>query len=200
MKKSAALAAAVLCGLTLLSLMLGGCFAVSLRPLYLPGDLIYDPGLLGVWSPPDSKETWTFTREGDRQYRLVFADPEGKKTAMVAHLLEINGDRYLDLAPVDDEEFAPATFPMLPVHTFLAVERMQPTLRLAAMSYEWMDKYLKGSPGAIRHERVRQPGEGTPDQLLLTGSSRELQTFVRAHHHKTPGAFHDPFELSRRKP
>lgn len=52
-----------------------GCVP-SLHPLYTDGDLVFNPALVGEWSEKDSEERWIFTKSGEKEYRLVYA--EGK--------------------------------------------------------------------------------------------------------------------------
>ena len=44
------------------ALLLGGCWTLSINPLYTEADLVYDPGLEGIWGDPEDpeNETWEF--------------------------------------------------------------------------------------------------------------------------------------------
>jgi len=48
-----------------LLLILGGCVP-SLHPFYVDKDVAFDPSVLGTWSDKESKETWEFTKHGER--------------------------------------------------------------------------------------------------------------------------------------
>ncbi len=75
--------------------MLAGCVP-SLNPLYTDQDLIFDSALLGVWTDKDSKETWAFTEAGEKEYKLLYTEEDGRKGEFKAHLLKIEGKTFLD--------------------------------------------------------------------------------------------------------
>jgi hypothetical protein len=202
MKKASSIVGFLLL-LSLLAACLAGCFAVSLHPLYTPGDLLFDEKLVGAWTVKESNEKWVFTPQGNtvekggkpgKAYRLIHTQGDDK-VVMVARLLAVKGTRFLDFSPVEDDSQKRGTFPLLPAHAFVVVLRTQPTLRLCSLNYDWLDKYLKKNPGAVKHERVRN-NDGDGEQIVLTSSSREMQRFVLSHL-KTEGAFNKPFDLTR---
>src|SRR5215211_7115001 len=79
---------------TLLFGVFAGCVP-SWNPLYTQKDLVVDPQLVGTWKG-DEGETWKFEKTGDKKYKLVYTDAEGKAT-FAAHLLKINDRQFLDL-------------------------------------------------------------------------------------------------------
>lgn len=81
---------------------LAGCGPVdSLNPLYTEKDVVFDPALLGQWRP--EKGEWNFIKTNDGGYQLVTSgtDDDGQYQSFIyqAHLLELQGHRFLDLAP-----------------------------------------------------------------------------------------------------
>src|SRR5436190_15671489 len=87
------LASIALCGVV-------GCIPTSINPLYTGQDLVFDPALIGVWSGEgDSKETWTFEKAGDTEYKFICTDDEGKTGRFEAHLLKLGHTQFLDLFP-----------------------------------------------------------------------------------------------------
>jgi hypothetical protein len=173
-------------------LMLAGCVP-SLHPLYTDADVIFDPALVGVWAEKDSRESWAFTREGEKQYRLVYTDENGRRGEFIAHLLKAEGQRFLDLFPVEpylqQNDFYRGH--LLPVHTFLLISQIEPTLRMSCLDPEWLKRFLARNQAAIRHEKL-------DDEILLTASPKQLQKFLLTHL-KTKGAFGEPSELRRGK-
>lgn len=115
-----------------LLLLLGGCVP-SLHPLYTEKDLTFDPALLGQWTEDDGKGTWAFTKAGEKEYRLVFTDNQGKGGGFQAHLLKIEGRLFLDIFPTDldlkENDFF--RLHLLPAHTFMLVKQVQPSLQMA---------------------------------------------------------------------
>ena len=177
----------------------GGCVVRSLHPLYTNKDLVFDPALLGEWTPKDSNASWTFTKRSEKQYTVVVhSNEDNQKAVFIGHLARINGVLFLDIVPDGSaREGDPYDGTMLPVHLFARVLRIQPTLQVALLNVGWLEEHLKENPAAIKHEKVKDADvEG--DQIVLTASSEDLQRFLIAHL-KTTGAFHEPMEFTRPK-
>jgi hypothetical protein len=167
----------------LLSMALAGCVP-SWNPFYAEKDLTFDPALVGTWRPVEakesSKETWAFTKAGDKLYQLQQTDEEGRKAAFEARLFKLKDHRFLDLylTKVEGDQLkvnAWASISLVPAHLLLKVEQIEPALKLAAMNPDWMQTYLKQHPNAIAH-RVVSDGN-----IVLAASTDELQKFVLAH-------------------
>ena len=171
-------------------LILAGCIP-SLHEIYTEDDVVFDPALVGTWNQADGQGRWEFSRSGEKAYRLVHSDKDGRKGAFVVHLVKIGDLRFLDLYPEDPklELNELYQFHLLPAHTFMHVPQVEPTLKLSVLNPEWLEKLLEQDPDAIRHEKVK-------DRLVLTASTAELQAFL-TRHHATEDAFADPLELTR---
>lgn len=90
---------------------LTGCVPVdSLNPLYTDKDVVFDESLLGIWVGPDNGkegelEISTFGEKGKESYVLTMTDKTGDDgrcksvTVYHAHLLNLNGRRFLDVVP-----------------------------------------------------------------------------------------------------
>lgn len=173
--------------------ILAGCIP-SLHPLYTDKDLVFDPALIGQWSEENSKESWLFEKAGDDAYKLTYTDGEGKKGEFQAHLLKLGDLRFLDLYP-EDAGLKDAKrndffyFHFVPVHTFIRVRQVTPTLEMSMMETKWLDELLKSKPKSIAHETV---GE----RVILTAATKELQSFVRQHA-QTAEAWGQPAKFKR---
>ena len=171
--------------------MLAGCVP-SLNPLYTDQDLIFDSALLGVWTDKDSKETWAFTEAGEKEYKLLYTEEDGRKGEFKAHLLKIEGKTFLDLTPIrpalSQNDFYKAHF--LTLHTFVQVSQTAPTVQISYLEPEWLKKIIAENPNAIRHEKIG-------DEILLTASTKELQKFLLKHLN-TEGAFAKPISVRRK--
>ena len=177
--------------LALLAVM-GGCIE-SLHPFYTEKDLVFEPALVGTWGEPgsNSKESWAFTPSGEKAYRLVVTDSDGRSGAFEAHLASLNGSLILDLYP-EDPKLAASTFykhHLQKVHSFVRIVKVGPVLTMSVLDVTWLDQFLRKNPKALKHER-------TEDGILLTASTEELQAFILKHLH-TQGAFQDPIDFSR---
>lgn len=181
----------------LLTTFLAGCIP-SIHPIYTEKDVIFAPALLGTWREEDSKETWEFSKDTDRSYRLVYTDDRNEKGTFTVHLVKIDGTMFIDLFPTELDgqmnEFYMLHF--LPVHTFILIQQIEPRLKMSLMDPDWLENHLKQNPKAVQHgilsDRTLLPS------ILLTSSTKELQTFLLKHV-KTKGAFTQPVEMMRQK-
>ena len=172
-------------------LVIAGCVP-SFHPLYTEKDLIFAPSLVGEWTDKDGKETWTFTKSDERAYKLAYTDDKGEKGEFVVHLLKVKERLFLDFYPADPDLKKNDFYKMhlLPVHTFMRVQQIEPTLQMAMLEPGWIRKFLQGNPDALRHEKQK-------DEILLTAQPRELQAFLLKHW-KTAGAWGEWSHLTRR--
>jgi len=174
-----------------LLLLLAGCIP-SLHPLYTEDDLVTDPLLVGVWADKDGKITWTFTENGENAYTLDYADEDGQNGQFAVHLLKLGDRQFLDLYPADPDlqQNVFYNYHLLPIHTFMRVERQGDSLRMAVLKRNWIKRYLKEHPKAIKHEAV---DEG----ILLTAQPKDLQAFLRQLD-KRPDAWDECCPMTRR--
>jgi len=185
--------------LTLLfTLAVAGCVP-SWHPFYTEKDLVFEPALMGTWRPvgakESSKETWEFTKSGDRLYRLAQVDEEGREADFQARLFKLKGQMFVDLylTKVEGDDLkvnAWAGISLVPAHLLLKVEQIEPALKLAAMNPEWLQTLLRKSPGTIAHEFVAD------GNIVLTANTDDLQKFVLAHL-SDPNFFGGAMEMKR---
>ena len=132
----------------------------------------------GKWV--QEQDIWQF-EEGDKgkSYSLTIIQKEEKEkktSKLIGHLVKIDGDLFLDMYP-DEMEMGVGDwykFHLLGVHTFMKVDRIEPTPVMRAMDPEKIAKMLKEKPDTIKHEIVE-------DRVVLTASPKELQAFLKAH-------------------
>jgi hypothetical protein len=189
-----------------LAVILGGCVPViSLHQLYTEKDIVVDKKLYGTWvdDPNDPKSIWEFESidEPKNAYKLIFTDEEGKKGSFVNHLLKLHDRFFLDVypsgLPCEPEDPNKMDWPynsffLIPAHTFLQVDSVEPQLKLRIMLQSKMEELLKEDPTAAKHTLVG-------DRLVLTGSTKELQAFVLKYA-DDKRVFTDQVTLSRKKP
>jgi len=179
--------------LSSLALLLTGCLASSIYPFYSEKDVTFEPALIGQWNKVgDAQEKWVFEKKQDQAYSLTYTD--GKKSyKMDAHLFRLKDQLFFDLFnPELPEDLMP---PPAPTHLLLRVFQVKPTVRLAALDYDWLAKLIEKDPGAIRHHSIGEDSKNA--QIVLTADTPELQKFV-LRHLKTEEAWKDPFELEKR--
>jgi len=173
-----------------------GCVP-SLNPFYTEKDVVFDQKLVGAWTEDDgSNDTWTFTREGDRQYKLVITEGD-QASSFTAHLFRIGEQRFLDLFPDKSalEEWKQSAFyksALIRGHFAIKVSSIEPELQMSMLDVEWLGKLLEQEPKAVQHHK-------TPDgELVLSASTMELQQFLLKHV-KTPNAWGEKPSVWKRK-
>jgi hypothetical protein len=163
-----------------LALCLPACIP-SLNPFYTDKDLVFDPRLIGAWqekSQAQVTEVWKFEKTGDKAYKLVMTDKDGKQGEFTAHLFKLKQDCFLDLIPNDCNYATNQTdlvgWSMFPGHLLVRVPQIEPELKLALFNFDWLGQQLTNNPSSLAHHR-----EG--DRFVLTATTRELQRFVLKH-------------------
>ncbi len=170
----------------ILAVIIGGCVPViSLHPLYTEKDVVVDQKLYGTWTndPNSPKTTWEFKSidEPENAYNLIFTDEEGLKGSFVARLVKLQDKLFLDIFPSelpweDPEDPNKMDWPynslfLIPAHTFIKVDSIEPQLKLRLTLESEMEELLKENPSVVEHTSVG-------DRLVLTGSTKKLQEFV----------------------
>jgi len=193
-----------------LAAILGGCVPVmSLHPLYTEEDVLFEEKLLGTWvdDPNNPTTTWEFKQpdESVKAYQLIYLDKEDKKGLFDVYLVKLESEFFLDLYPsqlpcgqIDDPEkvvWLYNVFFLLPVHTFIRVDSVDPRLKMILTDDDDMKKLLDEDPNAVRHEVV----EGYDGKIMLTASTKELQAFVLKYA-DDGRVFSNEIILSRKKP
>ena len=182
-----------------IAVLAAGCIP-SLHPLYTEKDLVFDPGLLGVWAEKDadaSKDSWEFAKAEEKGYELAVTE-EGVTAKFEAHLVRLGEYRFLDTAPTEwtaegGPEHELLSYHLIPGHLFWKAWMKEGVLYLALLDPEWIDEKLDKGELGVAYEEVE-------DGIVLTARTTELQEFVlRAV--KDPKAFTvgEPVELHRQE-
>jgi hypothetical protein len=165
--------------------ILAGCYVPSIHPLYTKQDVIFNPELVGQWRDSEAgKSQWVFVQKEDKAYGLRITQEDKKVFVFTAYLLKVGDYHYLDLFPDTEDETNDSFLlkNMLPVHTFIRIKQLTPTLDVEVMNSEWLAKVLKESPALIKHEKM-PVGEKEKEEYLtvLTAQPKELQAFLVKH-------------------
>lgn len=172
----------------LLAILLGGCIPVmSLHQLFTEQDLVFEEKLLGTWAddPNKPETTWEFKHlktedANDKAYQLLFTDKEDRKGSFVAHLVKLDDKLFLDAYPSEVPwepkdpnrvEWLYNTLFLIPAHTFLKIDSIEPQLKMCWTTEDKMKEMLKENPDAVKHTSVE-------DRLVMTAPTKELQKFV----------------------
>ena len=170
----------------LLAVVLGGCIPVaSVHCLYTKETAVFEEKLLGTWvqEPNKPKTIWEFTRddkEPNNVYKLIFTDEEGKKGLFVVVMVKLQDKLFLDAYPSEvpwemedpnQMKWPYDSFFLIPAHTFIKVDAIEPQLKLRVTMDDKMDELLKENPNAIEHILI-------DDRIVLTAKTKVLQEFV----------------------
>ncbi len=178
----------------LLAALLSGCVPIfSINPLYSEKDVVFKEELLGVWADPNSPEgAWEFKRDDESKnaYQLIVDIGDDAKGLFDAHLVDLKGQLFLDVYPAQkgfeqtmegleekvkdpNSTVWPLNFAFLvPVHTFIKVDSIEPMLTMRLTDDDLMKKLLEQDPKAVKHAVLDE------DRFVLTASTKELQAFV----------------------
>jgi hypothetical protein len=139
-------------------LMLTGCVPVdSLNPLYTDKDIVFDESLLGEWVAMDANEKGgvKFIKEGNDAYLIVSMDTdangEQQNTFYDAHLLNIGGQKFLDVL-LQERSASDTSYP-LRVGGGKGEQKIEPPLlKLGESAY--MEFAVEGkNPAVLAHLR-----------------------------------------------
>lgn len=158
-----------------------GCYVPSLHPLYTKQDLLFNPNLLGQWIDcKNEKSQWIFSQKEEKSYTLRIIQDDKRTFALIVHLLKVGDTYYLDLFPDTDDATNDSFIlkSMLPIHTFIRIRQMAPTLEMDMMNSQWITHFLTANPKAIKHEVMRF-GEKEDPLVVLTAWPKEIQAFFR---------------------
>ncbi len=150
--------------------------------------------------PNEPEAAWEFKRidKTKKEYKLIISDDENKKGSFVAHLVKLEDSLFLDVFPdefpcdIEDPnktDWLFNVFFLVPAHTFIKIEQIEPTLKMSLLRPGGLEDMLENNPNLIKHEIVQ-------DRLVLTASTKELQKFMKAHANNEE-IFHEPNEMKR---
>jgi len=177
------------------AVLLAACIP-SVNPFYTDKDVVFDQRLAGEWQEKtdnNNPEVWTFESSTNNGFKLTVLE-DGKTGQFSAHLFKLKQQQFLDLIPADcnyaTNQADLVAYSMFPGHLLLRVGQIEPSLKLAAADYDWLEKYLEKNPNAVAHH--------TEDgRSVLTAGTGDLQKFVLKHL-GTNELFKDYGEMVRR--
>jgi len=182
----------------LLAVLLGGCVPImSLHPLFTEDKLVFEEKLLGTWldDPNSPKSTWQFKRveesaqkdgelnppkKPEMAYKLILLNNEDNtKGSLFAHLIKLEDRLFLDVYPSrlpcaqpdPNEDWLLNAFFLIPGHSFMIIDSIEPQLKLRWTNQDEMKELLKEEPNVVKHELIE-------DSIILTASTEQLQNFV----------------------
>ncbi len=176
-----------------LAITLSGCLIQSLHPLYTDKEVVFEEKLIGKWSE-DGDYILEFKKGEGKAYKMRMFD--GKEGRFKAHLVKLKDMMFLDIYPDDETIEGMQGFyrmHLLPVHTFMKVDEIDPNLQLRTLDYEKVSEMLKEDPNLLKHEVLEE------EHIVLTAPTKQLQEFMTKYA-SVEGVFGDVTELIRHRP
>ncbi|NUN70730.1 MAG: hypothetical protein HUU02_13590 [Bacteroidetes bacterium] len=149
-----------------LTVLLWGCPARSLHPLFTPEQSVNVAAIEGWWRT-DGAEYRFEVLEGTN-YKVTVISTEDQDTAMYAGQFgRVRGTLYLDTAPLSSSD----EHHYLSVHLFSRIDLNGDSLTLRTLDGEWLVKLAD-------NKQLRTPFVRRENEIILTGTPAELQSFV----------------------
>lgn len=151
------------------ALLMAGCTA-SLHPLYSEEDALFDPMLLGTWRECEGEKFFVSVRAGNAAYRVIYYDGEGSG-AFTARLVELQGNRFVDLYP----ETPPSkngfyNVHLIPAHSFGRIWLAGDRLTIALVDPDW---FRSEQASQVLLERI-----SLDDYLVISAATADLRRFA----------------------
>jgi hypothetical protein len=170
---------------------------VSLQPVYTQLDLEADSRLNGMWSDKEGDVTFSFEQATENgkanEYKLVVKEKNGEQEEsgeFEVRVVRLGTCHFLDIYPQSSKEgsdFYRLHFTR--AHTFARLEINEDSIQLAFLSASWLEAKMD-------EKSVDTPCVKVDDELLLTGTTEEVQEFVFSYA-SNDEAFANPVLLER---
>jgi hypothetical protein len=164
-----------------MGLLLTGCIP-SLHQLYTDKDVVYDPNLAGIWKDPNSAATWEFRAVKPNSYLMIYIDEKNNPALFAVHLVKLDKMLFLDIFPKEAHQLSNDFYKLhfYPVHTFVKVNQIEPSLNVQLMDIDKFTKRLTKNPTLLKHEVIQNQSDNEAG-IILTASTKELQDFMLKH-------------------
>jgi hypothetical protein len=169
-----------------LCLFLTGCGdLMSLYPLYSKDVLTTDDSLIGRWEEHDKGSDakkdkqeccWVFAKSDDG-YALTIPNGEHNQIWLSkAHLVRLGGTLFMDVEPRTPDYKRPTevSFPSMDLHMIFRIWIEKDTVRMAMLD-------MDGLKAAQVSGKTQLPLINHKDDILLTGTTEQLQAFFTEH-------------------
>ena len=150
-----------------IAILIMGCPARSLFPLFIENDLVFNPTLVGTWVDEKNKDTFTFQKSAEKSYNVVGRDQKGDTVIYKVQLGKLGRFWFLDSYPgwkIGDHH-------IIATHIISKMWLEGDTLRIASLESDWLKKMIDSGKLKVSHALV----EG---DVILTASTKELQQLV----------------------
>jgi hypothetical protein len=191
--------------ISLVMLLVPGCFVKSLHPFYKEHEVIFKKELLGTWTGNDSS-TWKIEQsqklsgvfnadKSDKAYLITYTDKKGT-AVFIVRLFQLEKRLFLDFYPdeVESTNELMASH-LVPTHTVARVDLSDGRMVIRWYNEEWLIGLFRQNKIRIAHEKIPfESGKADDDnfQVVLTASTEELQKFMLKYS-EDPNAFKNDY-------
>lgn len=158
-------------------MLLGGCVR-SLQPVLTDDQVTMDRSLAGQWVSEDGKQSFKATPAADgKRYDVVYTDEHGKVGRFAVRLGRVGELTIAEVSPGQLPEEVSEIYQahLLPLYSFLLLQKTPTGLNVATMSQEWLLKYLEAHPGEL------QIAGQDKDRTIVISPTADLQQFILHH-------------------
>lgn len=161
-------------------LLLIGCPAYSVHPLYNDQDAVVEPALEGTWvdPDPDDKEEMTFKKAGDGEYSRAVFHPDTKVSQTYkVHLVRLGGQLFMDLIANDqtvDGAKLDDWFGAIPTHVIEKVKISGDDLAWAPLEDDAIKKQSTAGGAPLDYQTIG-------NDMLVTAPTDVLRRYISAH-------------------
>jgi hypothetical protein len=179
-----------------LLLFMPGCGLLTLHPIFTPGDLLIDNRLPGKWKSgegytefePATKVARDEIPENLRPFVNKFylctrRDDDGTTGSRdLVFLVKIGNNYFVDMYPLPTEktknidEFFNSH--ELKMHTISKLEFKNGGMKLVGFKDNYVEDLIKNREVRIKHSFVSAPDDENEKEIVITASTKELQTFL----------------------
>ena len=197
--------------ISLVILLMSGCFVKSLHPFYKENEAIFNQELTGDWLGDDSS-TWKIEQGKkftglfkpdmpEKSYLITYTDKKGVALFKVC-LFKLGNRYFFDFYPEEIESTNELmAIHLVPMHTVARVDFSPEKMMIQWYNEEWLIGLFRQNKIRIAHEKVPiNDGKMEEDnfQVVLTASTDDLQKFMLKYM-DDPTAFKNDYTFVLRK-
>jgi hypothetical protein len=178
--------------LLLLALLGTGCVR-SIQPVLKDDQAMLQPALVGKWQIVDEKGSIEVSpADENKSYKVLYTDKEGKPGKFVVRFGKLDQTLVAEVSPDEPEPDSSGAYKLhlLPLHSWLVIDKLDPRPVVATVSAKWMVRYLKEHPDELKAAQIGD------EDVVLNCSTEDLQKFI-VKHLKDEGFLDAPTTLKR---
>jgi hypothetical protein len=163
---------------SLVCLVLSGCSAYSVHPLYTTADAVEEPALVGTWTAkPDDDAEITIQKSVERGYDLTVPTSEKSTQIYKLHLVRLDNQLFADMifgGETVQGKKMDAPLGIVPMHVLVRIEVTGDQLSYAVLDEDAVKKLNAREATPLKLLQ-------TDDALAITDETDTLRHFLSTH-------------------